>query len=277
MITKPERLYIDLLKKALAFTLWREPPEPIMYRNYEKPFLKRNSNKIISKILKSNGLQLCYTRDIEDENRRAEGKLFPQYAETMIGLKRLNNIEFCAEKVIKDGIEGDFIETGVWRGGACILMRGILAAYEVKNRKVFVADSFQGLPPPDSEKYPVDKGDTNYTLRYLAISEQEVRRNFEKYGLLDEQVVFLRGWFRDTLPTAPIEKLSIIRLDGDMYGSTMDALNNLYPKLVKGGFCIIDDYGGGEPCKKAVDDYRAAHEIISEIQEIDWSGRYWRK
>jgi len=76
---------------------------------------------------------------------------------------------------------------------------------------------------------------------------------------------------------APIEKLSIMRLDGDMYESTMDILNNLYLKLSKGGFCIIDDYGAGEPCRRAVENYRAAHRINSEIQEFDWTGRYWRK
>src|SRR5205085_12029434 len=100
--------------------------------------------------------------------------------------------------------------------------------------------------------------------------------NFHKYGLLDEQVVFLKGWFKDTLPTAPIDTLAILRLDGDMYSSTMDALVHLYPKLSKGGFCIIDDYGL-PACRQAVHAYRAQHHIQSEIREIDWTGSFWRK
>lgn len=155
-------------------------------------------------------------------------------------------------------------------------MRGVLVAYKIGDRRVFVADSFEGLPKPDT-KYPRDKDDTLYTYRFLSVSKEEVEKNFEKYGLLDKQVVFLKGWFKDTLPSAPIEKLSILRLDGDMYESTMDALNNLYPKLSKGGFCIIDDYGCLKNCKEAVDDYRANNRIDDEIKVIDWSGIYWRK
>ena len=132
------------------------------------------------------------------------------------------------------------------------------------------------MPKPDVETYPADLGDTLYIHTPLAISQEEVAGNFEKYGLLDDNVVFLKGWFKDTLPTAPIEKLAILRLDGDMYGSTMDALNNLYPKLSSGGFCIIDDYAL-KGCEQAVKDFRATHNITEELVEIDWTGRYWRK
>jgi hypothetical protein len=105
------------------------------------------------------------------------------------------------------------------------LYRRLLAAYGVEDRKIYVADSFDGLPKPDTVKYPVDKDDTHYThYLYLAVSREEVENNFRKYGLLDDQVVFLEGWFKDTLCQAPIEKLSILRLDGDMYGSTIESL-----------------------------------------------------
>ena len=97
------------------------------------------------------------------------------------------------------------------------------------------------------------------------------------YGLLDDQVVFLRGWFKDTLPAAPISALSVLRLDGDMYASTMDALSALYPKLAPGGFCIVDDYGAIEACRQAVTDYRNAHGIAAEMVPVDWTAVYWRK
>lgn len=271
----PTDLYLDLMKKTLSFALWPEPPIPIdTFTHWRNP-LKRLVISFISRILKSKQLQIVQQTTFTTEQRE-EGKVWPRYADTMIGLKRLDNLQFCIETVIREGVEGDLIETGVWRGGACIFMRAILAAYAIEDRKVYVADSFEGLPKPDQEKYPADKGDKHHIYLFLAVSQEEVENNFRKYGLLDDRVVFLKGWFKDTLPNAPIEKLAILRLDGDMYGSTMDALANLYPKLSKGGFCIIDDYAL-QGCRKAVDDFRTENGIISEMKVVDWSGRYWRK
>jgi hypothetical protein len=194
----------------------------------------------------------------------------------MIGTKRLANIRACAETVLRENVEGDFIETGVWRGGACIFMRAILAAYGVKNRKVFVADSFEGLPPPDNVHFPADMTDQHYRYEFLKVPLGNVKYNFERYGLLDDQVVFLKGYFADTLPTAEITKLALLRLDGDMYGSTMEALVNLYPKLQHGGFCIVDDFELAG-ARQAVKDYRAAETIQSPITAIDQSSVFWRK
>ncbi len=275
MRIKPEELYLDLLKKSLSFTLWPEPPIPITTMNFQRSFIKRTMLAIVSQVLDKYRLQLVKNRSFFTY-QRTEGQMWPSYAHTMIGLKRLDNLQYCITKVIEQGINGDFIETGVWRGGACIFMRGILAAFGIEHRRVFVADSFEGLPKPDAANYPSDKGDKHYAQRFLSVSIEEVRKNFEKYGLLDKQVVFLKGWFKDTLPNAPIENLSILRIDGDMYGSTMDALNNLYPQLSIGGFCIIDDYAL-KGCENAVDDYRAKYHINQELKEIDWTARYWIK
>jgi len=272
----PQKLYLDLMKKVLTFTLWSEPPMPI-----DSPVFKRSRFNqkyffsVIAKIFSLMNLQLVKTRDVS-EIQRTEGEIWPGYADTMIGMKRLDNLQECVESVISENIEGDLIETGVWRGGACIFMRAILKAYNVEDRKVFVADSFEGLPKPDIEKHPADEGDRHYTYNYIAVSQDQVKHNFRKYDLLDEQVVFLEGWFKDTLPNAPIEKISILRLDGDMYGSTIDAIEALYPKLSVGGYCIIDDYAL-HGCKIAVDEYRKKHSINSELKKIDNTASYWRK
>lgn len=206
-----------------------------------------------------------------------EGKVWPETGETMIGYQRLNNIEFCIQEIIRNQIGGDLIETGVWRGGACIFMRAMLQAYGVTNKNVWVADSFEGLPKPNPASYPADLGDTLYTFRELAVSVEEVRKNFDKYNLLDDQVIFLKGWFKDSLPTAKIQKLALLRIDGDMYESTIDVLYHLYPKLSTGGYCIIDDWGAIPACKKAVDDFRRVYNIAEEIQIIDWTGIFWKK
>ena len=211
-----------------------------------------------------------------DPEIRMLGRDWPGTAPTMIGGARMRNIRVLAERVLDAGIPGDFLEAGVWRGGACILMRGILAAYGVQDRTVWVADSFAGLPPPDPDAYPADAGDRHHTFQELAVPLEEVRANFERYGLLDDQVQFLKGWFADTLPGAPIERLAILRLDGDMYSSTMQTLDALYAKVVPGGFVIVDDYilAG---CRQAVHDFRDRHGITDEIEDIDGAGAFWRK
>ncbi len=267
--------YLELMKNALSFSLWVEPGIPIETFNYRRSILSRFLVKALSAVLGRVNLELVRPVDYDAEQRQ-KGMIWPMQADTMIGLKRLDNIQFCVEKVLADHIEGDLIETGVWRGGACIFMRAILAAYEVTDRRVFVADSFEGLPRPDEKTYAHDRGDKHHSADFLAVSEEEVRARFERYGLLDDQVVFLKGWFKDTLPRAPIERLSVMRLDGDMYQSTIESLTCLYPKLSPGGFCIIDDYAL-EGCRKAVGDYRADHGITSPLCEIDWTGVYWEK
>jgi O-methyltransferase len=195
----------------------------------------------------------------------------------MIGLRRLDNIQFCIEQVLREGVPGDLIETGVWRGGSCIFMRAALKAYKDDTRQVWVADSFEGLPRPDG-RYKQDEGDPHWTFSHVyAISLDEVKKNFSRYGLLDDRVHFLKGWFKDTLPTAPIERLAVLRLDGDMYSSTMDALVNLYPKLSTGGYVIVDDYFAEDSCRKAVDDFRAEKRIEAPITKIDWTAVFWKK
>jgi O-methyltransferase len=116
-----------------------------------------------------------------------------------------------------------------------------------------------------------------HTFACLAVSLAEVKRNFTRYGLLDDQVCFLEGWFKDTFPTAPINQIAVLRLDGDMYESTTDALVHLYDKVSPGGYVIIDDYGCIGNCKAAVDDFRRSRRITDPIQQIDWSGIFWRR
>jgi len=271
-----KNLYLDLLKKTLTFSLWPEPPIDLEKFNYSLNPIIRIFVFLITKITRRTSFSLVKKRQ-HSEKERIEGKIFPPgYGHTMIGLKRLNNLQYCIEQILENGIEGDLIETGVWRGGACIFMRAVLATHGVEDRKVYVADSFEGLPKPDLENWPKDKHDKNFKYKFLAVSQAEVENNFKKYGLLDHQVIFLNGFFRDTLPKAPIEKLALLRLDADMYESTMEALEHLYPKLTKGGYCIIDDYSL-DRAKAAVDDYRIKHNINSEIVKIDWTGVFWKK
>ncbi|MCM3874774.1 MAG: TylF/MycF family methyltransferase [Pyrinomonadaceae bacterium] len=273
-MTDCKEMYLDLMKKSLTFQLWDESK---LYRPAHidpHPFYKRWAVNAIVNYLGRSGRQITESLPGQTE-ARVQGRDWPPLAYTMIGLDRLDNLQACIESVILNEIPGDLIETGVWRGGASIFMRAVLKAHAVADRSVWLADSFQGLPPPDTEKYPVDHGDQLHTYDELRVSLEEVKTHFERYGLLDEQVKFLKGWFSETLPTAPIEKLSVLRLDGDMYESTWDALVSLYPKLSPGGYCIIDDYNL-TTCRNAVQDYRSQHGIDEEIRDIDGWGTYWQ-
>lgn len=259
-------LYLELMKKCLSFTLWDAGDGSIP--QVDDSSLKQRIKHLVRGNQAPSG---------DARKNRMDGRDWPMMAHTMIGWKRLNNLQYCVETAIRERVPGDVIETGVWRGGATILMRAILKAYGEVDRTVWVADSFEGLPKPQEDLYPEDAGDIHHRFKALAVSIDQVKANFEAYGLLDDQVKFLKGWFRDTLPGAPIEKLAVARLDGDMYESTMDGLENLYPKLSQGGFLIVDDYGAVPACKKAVEDYRSKHGITDPIEKIDQDGVYWRR
>lgn len=258
-------LYIELVKKSLTCSLYEET-DGNLYR-------PRWGHALLQWVLPSD---VRLIRRVPND-QRAEGMEWPSLALTMVGAKRLDNLHHCVSTVLKDGVPGDFIETGIWRGGSVILMRAILKAYGVSDRTVFGADSFEGLPKPDGANYPADRGDRFWTYKELAVSLEQVRANLDQYGLLDDQVQFLKGWFKDTLPEAPIERLAIARLDGDMYESTMTAIEALYPKLQPGGFLIVDDYYVVPACKRAIHDYRTRFGISEPVETIDSAGVYWRK
>jgi len=202
------------------------------------------------------------------------------YAFTLVGQRRLDSLQEQIESIIQEAIPGDLIEAGVWRGGACIFMRGVLRVLGDDTRRVIVADSFQGLPRPDVATYPTDAGDAHYLRSELCVDQQAVTTNFSRFGLLDDRVEFVPGWFRDTLPGLRGRQWSLVRLDGDMYESTILGLRHLYPHLSPGGYLISDDYGDPGKvlqAKKAVDDYRAEQGITEKMNWIDGRAIYWRK
>ena len=270
--SSPQRLYLELLKGVLtryAFGETKRLIEPAKGTRQRLLYLP------VKKLLGALGVQLV--RPVRfDRGAREIGIDWPPDAETMIGMTGLDMLEYCATDVLRLKVPGDFIETGVWRGGAAIFMRAVLEAYGDRDRVVWAADSFRGLPKPDPS-HDTDVEDALWRYPRLAISLEEVRANFERYGLLDDRVRFLVGWFHETLSTAPIERLALLRLDGDLYESTMVALEALYPKLSGGGYVIVDDYHAVRGCRNAVDEFRARHRITEEIVQTDWARVFWRR
>jgi O-methyltransferase len=203
---------------------------------------------------------------------RSAGMDWPLQGLTMTGLARLDDLQSCVESIVADGVEGDVIEAGAWRGGSSILMKATLEALGDR-REVVVADSFAGFPDEQDEDRP--EGALS-TFEYLAVSEDEVRANFARFGL-DEGVTLVPGFFQDTLPGLSGRTWAIVRLDGDTYEATRVGLESLYPGLSEGGYLVIDDYGAYEECRKAVEEFRAEHDIGAPIEAVDWTCVRWRK
>jgi O-methyltransferase len=257
-------LYLDLLIGSLTHTLYAgvdSRESPVEHREaFAKAMVEAGEGELL----------------FDPERARAEGRDWPVYAQSMVGTERMNNVRQCVEAVLADEVPGDLIEAGAWRGGVAILMRGILKAFGVEDRRVWVADSFQGLPPSDPERYPADHVRLPEELEFLAVPVEEVRDNFRRYGLLDDQVRFVEGWFSETLPALREHRWSVVRLDGDLYESTMDSLVNLYDGLSPGGFLIVDDFSLPS-CQEAVEEFRRERGISEPIEQIDWTGVFWRK
>lgn len=250
------------------------------------PLLLGRSNRLFSRIWKHTFGRIAsasifglhsgfFMRRVKyDRAKRLNGQDWPLAAETMVGLKRLENVDQCIRTVLDEKIPGDFLEAGVWRGGTAIYMTAALRVHGDSDRKVILADSFRGLPKPDG-RFSADFDDIHWSYNFLSVSADEVTKNFEKYGIPTTNVEFLKGFFKDSLPSLKSHSLSILRLDGDMYGSTIDVLENAWEKLSPGGFLIVDDWS--LQARQAVEDFLGPLLQKIEIRSIDSSSVYFRK
>jgi len=268
--------YLDLLKRCLLNETYLEDEARILYLRgclagedqYDYQALHditRSRAELVAEIKRSRQIG-------QHPYRKVTNIGFP---DTMIGRARLESLQDCLEHVVRHEIPGDFMECGIWRGGAGILMAGYLRIHGIEGRRVHLADSFEGLPEPTAEQDPDLSRDV---YPQLAVSLQDVKRNFQKYDLLGPSVEFIEGWFADSLPKAPIQRLSLLRADGDLYSSTWEILENLYDKVSPGGVVIMDDYGVLPQCAQAVEEFfESRDEPLPDLQEIDWSGVFWYK
>lgn len=251
-MTTIDRLYLNTLKAALID-------------------LHRCDGYTYKDVINFGAYTLTRKKKINKEDR-INGEDWPQYAESMIGLKRMDNIQNLIEDIIYNRIPGDLLEAGAWRGGASIFMKANLLVHG-SDKNIYVCDSFQGLPRPFLHE---DKDDVHYKIKSLAVSLDEVIENFNKWGVLlvGGNVWFVEGWFSETMPGLKNETFSLIRLDGDMYESTMDVLVNLYDSLAIGGYVVVDDWCLPR-CKKAVLHFTKGMNV--NFVTIDNSSVYWQK
>lgn len=220
---------------------------------------------------------LVWARELSGDQLRlrSAGMDWPLHGLTMVGLRRLDDLQECVEALVRDGVEGDLIEAGAWRGGASILMRATLDALGASERTVVVADSFEGFPEEERAVRPGELDDLS-GFDFLSVPAAEVRAGFERLGL-GEGVRLVPGFFADTMPLLAGRRWSLIRLDADTYEATRLALESLYPGLASGGYLVVDDYGALEECRRAIDEFRDERGIAEPLEEVDWTGVRWRR
>lgn len=196
--------------------------------------------------------------------------------------RRMRALEPLVSSVLRDGVEGDFCEAGVLKGGISIYLATLLeAAGELKRRRFWLADSFAGMPPSNytatfsagRDAALVAPSVGRYREGNLLGTLEQVRSNMQRFiaqptgrheGRGRGGVHYLPGYFRETLPTAPIERLALLRADSDLFASTFETLEHLYPKLSFGGFVVFDDWKIAQ-ARAAILHYRRIHNISTRV------------
>ncbi len=267
-----EKDYIDLLKKSLMGCLSDLSFNEVGYS--KNTGLKKIANWFFLKLLPKSLMIVRISNGSPDTRKNRSDSSFGSF--TMVGHKRLDFLEDAIRKIVQEGIDGDLLEAGVWRGGSAIFMKKMLDILGEK-RNLYCADSFEGMPKPKLEQdLYSDKGDLS-SVKYYSVNVEKVRANFEQFNALDQSVHFIKGWFSKTLPKLPVSKLALLRVDCDLYESTMDVLKNLYDKVQDQGFVYIDDYYNWGSCRKAVEDFRETEGVKGALVRVDFDSVYWRK
>ena len=155
-------------------------------------------------------------------------------------------------------------------------MRGLLKAYDIRDRRVWVAELFTGLAAAAHPQWIQERGDRRHAHLFSTLGLAAARASFDKFDLLDEQVVFLEERVGEAQVAAPLERLALLRLDQDTYGSTMDILSTLYHKVSLGGFVMVEDWAASGGCRAAVADFHTARGITAPIENIEGLGVYWQ-
>ncbi|GAB2784034.1 TylF/MycF family methyltransferase [Rhabdobacter roseus] len=202
---------------------------------------------------------------------------------TMTSQERLVNLIRAIEYLVKQKIEGDFVECGVWKGGSSMVMALTLANLGEKTRNLHLYDTFDGMSTPSEKDESIDgqKAEIQLNASSKSISDsvwcysalEEVQQNLLSTEYPKENIHFIEGKVEDTIPHHLPDKIALLRLDTDWYESTKHELNHLFPRLVPGGILIIDDYGHWKGCRQAVDEYFQENNIPIFLMRIDYTGR----
>jgi O-methyltransferase len=257
---------MSLLSKLLPGKLTRQ----LVSRTVQQDLLNGRGN-----------LHEDYPSDFSQEEKEDVGLVRPL---SMTSPERLVSLSRAVEYVVRQGIGGDIVECGVWRGGSMLLVARKLVRLKDTSRKLYLFDTFEGMSEPGKED--VSATDQKTAQELLATSDKTAGANVWCYSSLDEvknnmagsnypvaNIHFVQGKVEDTLPEPSIDRIALLRLDTDWYESTRHELETLYDKLVPGGVLIIDDYGHWSGARKAVDEFITRRNLPLFLQRIDYTGR----
>ena len=201
---------------------------------------------------------------------------------TLTSIERRFALIQAVNYIIKNKIAGDIVECGVWKGGSIMIIVKTLLELKSYDKELYLFDTFEGMPKPTEfdvsykDKLAIkefeDQKIDNNSSDWLRIELDEVKKNVFSTGYNKEKFHFIKGKVEDTIPKNSPKTISILRLDTDWYDSIRHELIHLFPRLVKGGVIIIDDYGFWKGAKKAADEYFEENNISILLNRIDTTG-----
>jgi len=229
-----------------------------------KTNLGRESSKLVRKAFAPRGMRELppkYPQDFSAFTRSLWDKVRPF---TMTSQARVANLERAVRYIVEHDIEGDFVECGVGAGGSMMAIAYTLAALGVRDRRLLLYDTYAGMARPTAEdvsvlgkpatrKYARKTRDGECTWHNFPL--EEVRANLQRTGYPNEHLAFVEGLVQDTLPANDSAGIALLRLDTNLYESTVVECARLMPKLVPGGVLIVDDYFRWLGQQRAVDEY----------------------
>lgn len=253
----------------------------------------RSIEELVGKTASRFGLSVSRTATLENRlpveaNAQEREIIVSVRSFTMTSSERIWSLLRAVDYVHTNKIAGDFVECGVWRGGSVMAMIAQLQTLNAPERKIWLYDTFEGMTAPTSHDVDSVGGVSAAQLLnatevadgnnvWCVASLEDVEANLFKTKYSPEQLVFVKGDVALTLKENSPEKIALLRLDTDWYESTKAELEILYPKLVPGGVCILDDYGHWQGARKAVDDYFEQLGARPLLMPIDFSGRIFTK
>lgn len=237
--------------------------------------------RMITSFLASRGYKISKIFDLDFEKEFIE--IHNKVKDfTMTVLSTQHGLYRAVKYIAENNIEGDIVECGVWRGGSSMTIALTLKNLNKTDKKMYMFDTYTGMSEPTDKdvsaegqsadkKWEASKKQDFNTWAYASL--EEVKHNMETTGYPQEKIIFIKGKVEDTIPKTIPEKISLLRLDTDWYESTKHELEHMFPRLVKGGVLIIDDYGNWQGAKTAVDEYFKKHGIKMLLNRLDFSAR----
>ena len=240
--------------------------------------------KIFNKILNKLGLEK--KSDPIPDLSSAEKKIIETSRHyTMTSVERMSELINAVNYIVKNNIQGDIAECGVWRGGSMMITALTLLSHGDTSRCLYLYDTFEGMSAPNGCDLSYDgtpaavqlQNDPKGTGIWCYASIEDVRTNILSTGYPPEKIFLIKGKVEETIPQSLPKSLALLRLDTDWYESTKHELNYLYPLVNKNGFLFIDDYGHWQGARKAVDEYFCSNDPFVYLHRIDYTGRVIHK